>query len=137
MALMRLFPAALLLTASGCAQLFGLDETTGATIDPTRVSLTMQRWSVGASVSKNPLDLTGQTAAFLLDDGAGNFTKVPGELTAPGVWSAPIETGTPPVLFTLPDVPAPITRLWHVPARDRRGVLSAFEHPNPQPPFPT
>ena len=136
MAAMRLFPAALLLTASGCAQLFGLDETTGATIDPTRVSLTMQRWSVGAAVSKNPLDLTGQTAAFLLDDGAGGFTEVPGENTAPGVWSAPIAEGTPPVLFTLSDMPAPLTRLWQMPARDRRGGFTAFEHPNPQPPLP-
>jgi hypothetical protein len=136
MAAMRLFPAALLLAASGCAQLFGLDETTGATIDPTRVSLTMQRWSIGASVEKNPLDLTGQSAAFLLDDGAGNFTQVPGEITAPGVWSAPITDGTPPVQFTLPDVPAPFARLWQMPARDRRGVFTAFEHPNPQPPLP-
>jgi hypothetical protein len=133
---MRLLAATLLVAGSGCAQLFGLDETTGGS-DPTRVSLTLQRWSIGASVTKNPLDLTNETASFLVDDGAGGFTKVAGEVTAPGVFSAPIDDGMPPVMFTTPDAPAPIQRLWQMPGRDRSGVFSAFEHPNPQPPLPS
>ncbi|HEY5945199.1 MAG TPA: hypothetical protein VIV40_06900 [Kofleriaceae bacterium] len=133
---MRLLPATLLLAASGCAQLFGIDETTGPTVDPSRVSLTMQRWSIGGSISKNPLDLSKETATFLVDDGAGSFTKLPGELTNVDTFSAALPTGTPPVLFTLPDMPTPYPRLWASPARDRRGVFSAFEHPNPQAPLP-
>lgn len=133
---MRGLPAALLVTASGCAQLFGIDETTGPTVDPSRVSLSVQRYSVGASVQKNPQDLAMLMSAWLVDDGAGNFTKTAGEQTASGVWSAPLPTGTPPVLFTLPDLPAPITRLWAMPARDKKAVFAAYEHPNPQEPLP-
>jgi hypothetical protein len=132
--MMRL-PALLLLAASGCAQLFGIDETSSPTIDPSRVSLTMQRWSIGASVSKNPLDLSKQTADFLLDDGAGNYTKLPGENTAADVLSAALPApATPPVLFSLPDLGTPYKRLWANPARDRRGVFAVHEHPSPQAP---
>lgn len=133
---MRLWPATLLVTASGCAQLFGLDETSGPDVDATLVSLTMQKWSVGASVSKGPLDLTDHMPTFLADDGAGNFTRIAGELTEPGVASARIPDGTPGVLFTLPDLPTPYARLWQMPARHRRGLFAAFEHPNPQEPLP-
>jgi hypothetical protein len=135
--MMRL-PALLLLAASGCAQLFGIDETSGPTIDPSRVSLTMQRWSIGASVSKNPLDMSKQTADFLVDDGAGNYTKLPGENTATDVLSAALPApATPPVLFSLPDLGTPFKRLWANPARDRRGVFAVHEHPSPQPPSPS
>jgi hypothetical protein len=133
---MRRLPALLLLAASGCAQLFGIDETSGPTVDPSRVSLTMARWSIGASVAKNPQDLSMQTADFLVDDGAGVYTRVPGELLTVDSFSAALPTGTPPVLFTLPDMPTPFQRLWATPARDRRGVFSTFEHPNPQAPLP-
>ena len=131
---MRVLPVTLLVTASGCAQLFGIDETSGPDVDPSRVSLTMQRWSIGASITKNPLDLSMESASFLVDDGAGGFSKVMAEATANGVFSAPILDGTPPVLFSLPDVPTPFLRLWSTPARDRSGVFATFEHPNPQPP---
>jgi hypothetical protein len=133
---MRALSAALLVAATGCAQLFGLDETSGPNTDPSRVSLAIQRWSVGASVQKNPQDLTMETASFLVDDGAGSFTKVAGEYTAAGTFSAAIPDGTPPVLFSLPDLPAPIRRLWANPARERRGVFVAFEHSSPREPLP-
>jgi hypothetical protein len=132
---MRRLPALLLVAASGCAQLFGIDETTAPNVDPSRVSLAIDRWSIGAQVVKNPQDLSMETADFLVDDGAGLYTKVPGELTSVGTFSAPLPTGTPPVMFTLPDLPVPIDRLWAMPARDRRGVFAQFEHPNPQPPL--
>ncbi len=128
--------SALLVAAGGCAQVFGIDETTGG-VDPTRVSVTMQRWSIGASVSKNPLDFTAETATFLVDDGAGNFTSVPGEQTAINTFSAPIAEGSPAVLFSLPDQPTPYRRLWNTPNRDRRGIFAVYEHPNPQPPLAT
>lgn len=133
---MRRLSALLLLAASGCAQLFGIDETSGPNVDPSRVSLTMQRWSIGAQVSKNPQDMAMETADFLIDDGAGGFAKVPGELTDVGTFSAALPEGTPPVEFTLPDLPMRFTRLWAMPARDRRGVFSAFEHPNADAPLP-
>jgi hypothetical protein len=133
---MKCSPAVLLLAASGCAQIFGIDETSGPSVDPARVSVTMQRWSIGASVSKNPLDMSMETGEFLLDDGAGNFTKLPAEHTAPETLSALLPEGTPPAVFSLPDVPTPYKRLWAMPARDRRGVFSAYEHPSPEEPLP-
>ena len=96
---MRHWPATLLLAASGCAQLFGIDATTGPDVDPLRVSLTMQRWSIGAAVMKNPQDLTPQTASFLVDDGAGNYTKLVGEQTNVDTFSVELPTGTPPKRF--------------------------------------
>lgn len=134
--LMRLLPLTLLVAAPGCAQVFGLDETSGPAVDTSRVSLTMQRWSVGASLTKNPLDLSPELVTFLVDDGAGNFTPVPAEVTEPGVFSAMIPEGTPAVKFTPPDQPAPFPRLWQMPARDRRGGFSVFEHPGAQEPLP-
>lgn len=126
----------LLVAASGCAQLFGLDETSGKMVEPAGVSLALERWSIGAAVDKNPLDLTDLTASFLVDDGAGGFSRIAGEATAPGEWTAPILDGTPAVMFTVPDVGTPFPRLWQVPARDRRGVFGAFEHPGAQEPLP-
>jgi hypothetical protein len=134
---MRRLPALLLIAASGCAQLFGIDETSGPNVDPLRVSLNMQRWSVGASVSKNPLDMSMQSAEFLVDDGAGSFTRLPGELTAADTVSAELATGTPPVLFSLPDVGPPYKRILATPNRDHRAVFGVFEHPNPVPPLPS
>jgi hypothetical protein len=137
MQLMRRLPALLLVAASGCAQLFGIDDTSGPNVDPSRVSLTIERWSIGAAVSKNPQDLSMETADFLVDDGAGVYMKLPGEHTSLDTLSAVLPTGTPPVLFTLPDVPTPYKRLWAMPARDRRGVFAMFEHPNPEEPLPS
>lgn len=133
---MRILAAALLVAVPGCAQVFGLDETTGPDAGPSGVSVTMQRWSIGASVQKNPLDLTGQMASFLVDDGAGNFTVVPGEQTSTNTFTATITEGTPAVLFSLPDMPTPFRRLWAQPARERHGVFAAFEHPGAQEPLP-
>ena len=132
---MRVLPATLLVAATGCAQIFGLDVTSSPDADPSRVSLTMSRWSVGAAISKNPLDMSKETAQFLVDDGT-MFTPFAAELRTVDTWSAPIPTGTPAVKFSLPDLPKPYTRLWMQPARDRRGVFIAFEHPSPQPPLP-
>ncbi len=132
---MRLLPAALVVAATGCAQVLGLDETTG-TAEPMDVSLSMQRWSIGAAVQKNPLDLTGQMASFLVDDGAGGFSTVPGEQVDTNTFSAPIADGTPAVLFTLPDMPTPFRRLWAQPARERHGVFAVFEHPGALEPLP-
>jgi hypothetical protein len=133
---MRRLPALLLLAASGCAQLFGIDETTAPNVDPSRVSLTIDRWSIGATVEKNPQDLTAETADFLVEDVAGNYTRVAGEHTTANTFTAALPTGTPPVMFSLPDLPVPYKRLWAMPARDRRGLFAAFEHLDPAPPLP-
>lgn len=122
--------AVLLVGTTGCAQLAGIDETSGL---PPEVSLTFDRLSIGASAVRAPLDLTGQTASYFVADAAAvdGYTRVPAALIDLNVWSAPIYTGTPSVMFTLPDRPEP--RLWALPNRDLIGILGIYEHPDPTP----
>jgi len=120
------------LALAGCAQLFGIDTTTGADAG-NGVSLRVQRVSVGASVIKGPQDLTGQTADFLVGDATG-IVRNTAVIAGPGTWTADIASGTPPALFTLPDLPMTAHHLWALPSRDMRGNLIAFEHPNSTPP---
>src|SRR5262245_14980466 len=96
---MRLLPALLL---AGCAQVFGIENTTPPDADPAKVTVTMQRVSIGATLQKAPLDMSMQMGSFLVDDGAGGYTKVPAQFQAPDTLAAAIP-GTPPALFTLPD----------------------------------
>src|SRR4051794_40057033 len=99
---MRVWPLALMF-GGGCAQIFGLDETTSAPdANPAEVSLAVQRVSIGSSVVKAPQDLNGQMATFYADDGAGVFTATPGMLIPPNRFTAQLKDGTPPVQFTLP-----------------------------------
>jgi hypothetical protein len=128
---MRAWPATLLCAATGCAQIFGLDTTTSAPdANVDRASLQIQRVSVGATVIKAPQDLTGQTASFYQDDGAGALIKVAGELGPMDTFTAPINTGTPAVMFTLPDM---TSHYFATPARAQKGSYTVFEHPNPEP----
>jgi len=123
-----------LIGATGCAQVFGIENTTGKDADPARVSVQMQKVQIGATVKTAPLDLSGQTATFLEEDGAGGYTRTPGDYQPVDTFSAAIPVGTPAVLFTLPDQPTPFPRLWEMPARNRIGAFGVFEHDNPQEP---
>lgn len=126
---------------AGCAQLFGLQQTTGGTSTdapgmPSGVSLTFQRISVGATVVRAPLDLTGQTASYLIVDSttASGLRAVPGMLAASNdTWTAPIPDGTPPVEYTLPDYPTSFRRIYSFSQRNLQGLFGALEHPNPDP----
>ncbi len=123
---MRVLPVAALVGLAGCAQLFGIDETTG----PQNTSATLQlvRKSVGATVMSNPLDVTSLTATFYAADG----TATPGMQSAPDTWSADV-MGDPAIEFTLPDLPNPYQHLWALPSRTVRGHFIAYEHPGAQP----
>ena len=122
------------LALAGCAQLFGIDNTTGADAGSS-LTLSVQRVSIGASVIKNPQDLTGQTAEFLVGDATG-LTRNAAVISGPGTWTADIPTGTPPALFTLPDLPMG-HHYWSLPSRAMRGNFKVFEHPNPTAPSST
>jgi hypothetical protein len=121
---MRAFPLIGLL--AGCAQLFGLDETSGsdvAVLDVTHVS-------IGATVITGPQSLTGQTATFLITDDTGVHQVA---ATANGSeWSAPV-AGTPPIVFTLPSFEG----LLAIDARHTTFPFSVLEHPNSTPASPT
>jgi len=125
--------ACVLAATTGCAQLAGIDETTGL-IPPERVSLQFERVSIGATVVRAPQDLSANTASFLVADDAvaEGFTRVPAELADVNLWSAEIPEGTPPVQFDLPEVGVPWQRVWQFPNRNLLGVFGVYEHPSPE-----
>jgi hypothetical protein len=117
----------------GCAQLFGLDETNGDGRLP--VSLQFERVSIGATIQRSPLDLTSNTATYLVPDDVApsGLTRVPATQSGIDTWTADIFDATPPIEFDLPDFPAPIQRLWDYPNKTLLGGFNVFEHPDPQP----
>jgi len=119
-----------LLVLPGCAQLFGLDDTTGPTSDAPGpgAHVTLQHESIGATVVDAPADNT--TVTFHVPDGAGGFQQVPATLESRGVWNGDIPDGVNPMVdFTVDGV----RRLWAFPTRDLHAVSALLEHPDPQP----
>src|SRR5689334_21553452 len=95
----------------GCAQLFGIDETTrggGDDGSPPSSSLTIQRVSIGAHLVYAPQDLAGLMGTYLVPDeaAAGAVTRVAATPAEPGQWTAPVAAAAP-VFFDLPDFPKP------------------------------
>lgn len=130
---MRLVFAALV-ASTGCAQLFGIDETTAVDANVSLASIQVQRVSVGATVEKDPQDMSSQMATFY-DDSAGTLAPVPGVLAGTDTFTG-AAAGNPSAIFTVPDTIVP-TRMWALPARTQRGNFVQYEHPNPQPALPS
>jgi hypothetical protein len=116
----------------GCAQLLGLDETSGGGPEPT--SLTIQRVSIGARVTYAPQDLAASKGTYLVPSGADptGLTRVVAAQAEPGRWTAPI-TGATPILFDLPDYPKPLLRIFDFPRAEVKALFGVMEHPDPQP----
>ncbi|MFN0247725.1 MAG: hypothetical protein ACKV2T_12635 [Kofleriaceae bacterium] len=122
--------------ASGCAQLAGIDITEQVD-EPELASLTLSRISIGATVTTRPLDLANLSASYLIanpdaPDGFDRITATVDPMT-PNKWVAEVGESTPPVMFTLPDYPEAVPRIWALPNRELVGALYVFEHPDPQP----
>jgi len=131
---MRLALAALV-ASTGCAQIAGIDETSGSGGNADLASVQVQRVSIGASVAKSPQDLSGQSATFY-DDSASTLAPVPGVLAAPDTFTADV-AGTPSVIVTLPEDDTVIPRrLYATPAREQKVNFSVLEHAGAQPPPP-
>jgi hypothetical protein len=97
---------AILATAPGCAQIFGLDETSARPADPALVSFSLKRYAVGAQVVVEPMTLPATGATYLIPDPLenGGFRKVPATLVPPNQWQAEIPVGTDTQLrFSVPD----------------------------------
>jgi hypothetical protein len=126
---------------AGCAQLLGLDTTTGGgsavapDAPPGTVNLEVTRMSIGASVTTAPEDLTGLAVAnWLVPDPTDStqLVRVPGAQVGTDTWEATIATGTPPVEFTLgSDYPAPYRRLVALQQRNYKFLEAIYEHPDP------
>jgi hypothetical protein len=120
---------------TGCAQLAGIDKTS-APPPPDDLTLQFERMSVGATIVTAPLDISMLAdATYLVADSTDPtlIGRVDAPATAIDTWTAPIPDGTPPVLFTLPDLPAPLPRIFAIPSRHVLGLFSVLEHPDPQP----
>ena len=108
-----------LIALAGCAQLFGLDDTTGSDV----ASLAITHVSIGNTVITSPQSLAGQTASFLVPDPMG--VRVVAATANGNEWSAPV-AGTPPILFTLPN----FAGLLAIDARSAAFPFALLEHAN-------
>lgn len=132
--MVRVLPVVLVVVAStaGCAQLAGIDTTSGN--DRTGNSVEVTRMSVGSQVLVAPLDLSGLPARYLLStDTAGVFEQVEADASGPGLWTQDLADPAP-VQFSLPDVPTPLPRLLAFPNQALKVLFAPLEHPNPSPP---
>ncbi|MGE5181476.1 MAG: hypothetical protein ACM31C_05420 [Acidobacteriota bacterium] len=116
--------AVALACSAGCAQLFGIEETSSGASS----TLELQRVSVGAMVATAPLDLAA--APSFLD--ATGTTAVTATSTAAGQWSAPVAMPLAAV-YTAPDLPMPFQHALELGVATQRASFVAFEHPSPQP----
>ncbi len=122
---------------AGCAQIAGIDETTGPA-RPDPLSVTVEQIQVGASVVRGPIDLgaiTGLTAQYQVPDEseADGLHRVDAKLTTTDTWSADVPTGTPPVVFDLPDYPTPVKRQVDLAQRNIFVLYGRMQHPDPEP----
>jgi hypothetical protein len=113
---------------AGCAQLAGIDETSGPGT-PDLATLSVERVSVGSAIVIGPQDLSASMAQYLLPD----EMRADAPLVANDTWGADVP-GAPPVLFDLPDKPDPKKRLLDLGARNGFMSFAVLEHPNPEPP---
>src|SRR2546423_11542509 len=133
--MMRGLPVAALACLSACAQLFGIDNTTG-TSTPGAATLSLTRNSVGAGVTSSPQDVSALTATFFVPDAADptQLDAIPGMQTDVNVWSADVGSANPAVVYTEPDLPMAHQHSYALPARAVRTYINVLEHPNAQPP---
>lgn len=133
----RTFPVLVALAAgglAGCAQLAGIDDTTGL-VPPDRVSLAAEHLSIGATLVRAPQDLTGHGATYYVPDATqpDGLQHVAAELLTPDTWSAAIPEGAYPIEFELPEVPVTMRRMFDFPQRNIYGLYGVLEHPAPRP----
>jgi hypothetical protein len=118
--------------SASCAQIAGIDQTSGSgrPID----SLVVTRQSIGAMQPSAPLDLGGLQATYLVANAAAaaGIDRVPATTTTAGTWTTQLHDPAP-VMFTLPDVPTPVPRLFAFPAHQLQVLYPLLEHPNPAP----
>jgi hypothetical protein len=107
---------------AGCAQLLGLDETSGV----QGRELDLQRTSIGSKVTIAPLVLASPPTFF---DAVSSGVGVPG---AAGTWTSPMG-GPELVEYLAPDLPRPYRHAFALTTQTTRGNFYAFEHPNPDP----
>jgi hypothetical protein len=121
--------------AAGCAQIFGIDETTALPdAGPAGLRLSFQRTYVGATIVDEPIDMTQATATFLIVDPAdpSGFRRVTPTPETNQVLYGDVPPGSDAqVMYTLPD--DTVTRIWKLPAPTVTGLYLVHGHPNAEP----
>lgn len=122
---------------AGCAQIFGIDDTTGRpdVALPPAATLTVERLSIGASIETNPQDLATVDGAWYIDDAAepSGLRRIAATATG-NVLSAELPDGVPgSVELTIDNIVVSYRLLLTFPNRDLKIYQSALEHPNPEP----
>lgn len=125
---MRRVVAGFAVCLAGCAQLAGIDPTSGEGLPGN--SLSVRRMSIGKTVDVGPLDLTGLAASYLVA-GAGGVDRVAATNSGGGNWVTKVRTPAP-VLFTLPDDPS-VQRLYDFQSRALTVLYAQLEHPGRTP----
>ena len=121
---MRVRATIALLFASGCAQIFGIDNTSKApdAAPPATSSLAIIRHSIGATIVDAPQTTVSLAPAIFFSD------NMPIASTTDGTtWSAPVLADS--VEFFLPDYPMSIPRVFAIPVADVRALFGVLEHP--------
>jgi hypothetical protein len=126
------------LSLAGCAQVFGLDPTTGGTPDgpsgPPLATLQFDRLSIGTTIERAPADLTGMAATFMVPDATapnGMQTFTTALAGTKDRWNGEVPEGVVPMVeFTLPEA-TPLRRLYAFDARTTLGLFGQYEHQNP------
>lgn len=119
--------------SASCAQIAGIEQTSG-NARPTD-SVTVTRLSIGTTPTPAPLDLGRLQATYFVANAASatGVDRVVADANATaGTWSTKLYDPAP-VEFTLPDMPAPIPRLFAFPNHQLRVLYGVLEHPNPAP----
>ncbi len=115
--------------SGGCAQLAGIESTSGDARGGN--SVTMTRTSIGADVRSTVLDLTGLQATYLVANPASatGFDRVRAGDAGQGRWTVDLPEPAA-VELTVPDGPPRIPRLLSFPTRELKVGFSVLEHPN-------
>ncbi len=122
---------------TGCAQIFGLDNTTGGSPDvplPPHASVIVQHVSFKSTVTA-VADATGTTATYYIPDDVdtSGFRRVPATLEGT-TWTADVPDGVAAsVEVTVPEAAAP-RRFYTLPNRDLIVQYADYEPRNPPPP---
>jgi hypothetical protein len=128
-----------LLGSPGCAQLFGIESTSGndggaSDASPTSVTMQVQRISEGPVPVRTPYDVSTYPANFLVADSSpAGFHRVAAR-AAGDTWSAELSTGTPAMEVTLGmDIPDQFRRLYALPQRNIKLLYGIYEQPDAVP----
>ena len=121
---------------AACAQLAGIDDTSGLGMDATgaHVSLQLEQVSIGATVERSPAVLTGPAADYLVPDPMAERGTRAVRSTVTGVamdtYTADLVTPTP-IRLMLPSLAQPV--IIDLPTPMIHAFYAIYEHRNPMP----